>query len=126
MSHFFKAYETYQSKVLNTGLCPIKPGQYLICIDTGNVYYDTNENVRRQLTDIIDLDTDAQRLAIVAPLDKFYFVKGTRHLWRYTDGVWHDLSASASSGGNIAISIGQPTDQKENDEWVEILSEVEI
>lgn len=123
MSYMFKAYETYQSKVLNTELCPIRPGNYLICIDTGNVYYDTNENVRKPLMDIIDLDSDAQRLAIVAPLDKFYFVKGTHHLWRYTNGAWYDLSTSSSSGGSLVISETQPTDQNENDEWVEVISD---
>lgn len=93
----FKVFETYQNKVLNTELCPISPGQYVICVDTGNVYYDSGENTRKQLTDVIDLETDAQRQAIVAPLDKLYFVKETCHLWRYVNGEWKDLSSGAAA-----------------------------
>lgn len=95
----FKVFETYQNKALNTELCPISPGQYVVCIDTGNIYYDSGENKRKQLTDVIDLETDAQRQAIVAPLDKLYFVKETCHLWRYVNGEWKDLLSGDSGTG---------------------------
>lgn len=92
MDYFFNAYETTRSKVKDTGLCPIVPGQYLICTDSGDVFYDTEDGVRKQLTDIIDLETDAERVSILTPLDKMYFVKETAHFWRYLNGLWVDLS----------------------------------
>ena len=82
MGYNFRVFETVKSKAENTALIPITPGRYLICTDTSDVYYDTKDNVRKHLTDIIDLETDAERTAILAPLDKFYFVKDTAHIWK--------------------------------------------
>lgn len=106
MSYFFSAYETTRSKVNDTSLRPIVPGQYLICTDSGDVFYDTKDGVRKHLTDIIDLTTDAERIAILTPLDKMYFVKETAHFWRYLDGLWVDLSVVAS---NISVKLYSKT-----------------
>ena len=70
MGYNFRVFETVKSKAENTALSQITPGRYLICTDTSDVYYDTKDNVRKHLTDIIDLETDAERTAILAPLDK--------------------------------------------------------
>lgn len=101
MGYNFRVYETVKSKAENTGICPIMPGQYLICTDSGDVYYDTGDNVRKHLTDIIDLATEEERLAVLAPLDKFYFVKSTAHFWRYLNGEWADLT----SGGGESVAV---------------------
>lgn len=92
MGYYFRTYETVLSKAQDTNLVPIVPGRHLICTDTGDVFYDTADKVRKHLTDIIDVETDAARKAILAPLNKFYFVKETAHLWRYVSGVWVDLT----------------------------------
>lgn len=105
MSYFFSAFETTRSKVKNTSLCPIAPGQYLICTDSGDVFYDTEDGVRKHLTDIIDLETDAERTAILAPLDKMYFVKETAHFWRYLNGLWVDVSAATAGGKSKAVYV---------------------
>lgn len=102
MSYFFSAFETTRSKAKDTSLCPIEPGQYLICKDSGDVFYDTEDGVRKHLTDIIDLGTDDERIAILTPLDKMYFVKETAHFWRYLNGLWVDVSA-ATAGGNSKV-----------------------
>lgn len=99
MSYFFSAYETTCSKVKDTSLCPIAPGQYFICKDSGDVFYDTEDGVRKHLTDIIDLETDAERISILAPLNKMYFVKETGHFWRHLNGLWVDLSELSSNIG---------------------------
>lgn len=101
MSFNFRVYETVKSKAENKEICPIVPGQYLICTDSGDVFYDTGDKVRKHLTDIIDLETDADRLAVLAPLDKFYFVKKTAHFWRYLAGSWTDLT----SGGGESTAV---------------------
>lgn len=99
MSNYFSVFETVRSKIDSI---PITACQYLMCTDSGDIFYDTKDGVRKHLTDIIDLKTDTERLAILAPVDKTYFVKDTAHFWRYLDGAWVDLSAAAS-GGSRAI-----------------------
>ena len=85
MGYYFRTYETVLSKAQNTTTVPIVPGRYLIC-------YDTKDKVRKHLTDIIDVATESARQAILAPMERFYFVKETAHLWRYTGGAWVDLT----------------------------------
>lgn len=100
MGYFFQVKETVKSVVNDTEQIPLVPGQYLICTDTGDLFYDTADSKRKHLTDIIDLDTDAERTAILVPLDKTYFVKSTGHFWRYLNSAWADLSAAASGGNS--------------------------
>lgn len=92
MGYFFRTYETVFSKAKDTTIVPIVPGRYLICTDTGDIFYDTKDRVRKHLTDIIDVATESARQAILAPMERFYFVKETAHLWRYTGGAWVDLT----------------------------------
>ena len=81
----FNPNVTVESKARNTTQLPISEGQFLMTSDTKNVFYDL-AGERIQLTDIIELDTEAQRKAILAPLNKFYFVKDTGILWRDNNG----------------------------------------
>lgn len=92
MGYYFRTYETVLSKAENPTLVPIIPGRYLICKDTGDIFYDTNDGTRKHLTDIVDIETESARAELLAPLNKFYFVKETSHFWRYTDGSWVDLT----------------------------------
>lgn len=92
MGYYFRTYETVLSKAQSTTAIPIVPGRHLICTDTGDVFYDTKDGVRKHLTDVIDVATESARTSMLAPLNKFYYVKETAHLWRYTDGVWVDLT----------------------------------
>lgn len=84
---FIKFNTTVESKALDTSLIPISDGQFLIVTDTQKLMYD-NGTKRLVLGDIIELDTEAQRSALVTPLSKFYFVKETGVLWRYNSGSW--------------------------------------
>lgn len=122
MSYLFDTYETTLSKVKDVSLCPIKPGQYLLCTDTGDIFYDTENMMRKHLTDIVDLGTEEERLAILTPIDKTYFVKSSRHFYRFIDGEWVDLSSAASGGNSTVVSKNQPVGQNTNDEWIEIIS----
>lgn len=105
MGYNFRVFETVKSKAENTALIPITPGRYLICTDTSDVYYDTKDNVRKHLTDIIDLETDAERTAILAPLDKFYFVKDTAHFWRYLNDAWVDLTSGSGASDAVYATL---------------------
>lgn len=94
----FNPNVTVDSKARDTTQLPISEGQFLMTSDTKNVFYDLASE-RLQLTDIIELDTEMQRQAIIAPLNKFYFVKDTGSLWRYNNGwlEWKQGGGSSSS-----------------------------
>lgn len=114
MDILFHAIETVKSKAKRTDLYPIKAGQYLICTDSGDIYYDTTDGTRKHLTDIIDVSTEAGLNAILAPLDKIYFAKDTGHFYRYIDDNWMDLSKMASKDNSKSIYITLAADN-----WVE-------
>lgn len=99
MAHnFFDPNVTTDIKARDVAQIPYKEGQFLMTSDTNSIYYDFAEG-RRRLTDIIELDTEAQRQAILVPVSKFYFVKETCHFWRHLNGLWVDLSVISASIG---------------------------
>ena len=68
MGYYFRTYETVLSKAQNPTLVPIIPGRYLICKDTGDIFYDTNDGTRKHLTDIVDIETESARAELVTPM----------------------------------------------------------
>jgi hypothetical protein len=86
---YHKFNTTVESKANSTTQIPIRDGQFLIVTDTKKLMYDYG-GARITLGDIIELDTEAQRAALVTPLNKFYFVKDTGALWRYQSGTWKE------------------------------------
>lgn len=78
---------TVESKALNHSIVPVSDGRFLIVTDTKKLMYDYGTE-RIVLGDIIELDTEAQRIALITPLNKFYFVKETGVLWRYNSNAW--------------------------------------
>ncbi len=110
----FNPNVTVESKARNTTQLPISEGQFLMTSDTKNVFYDL-AGERIQLTDIIELDTEAQRKAILAPLNKFYFVKDTGILWRYNNGwlSWgHGGGSSSSAVHKVLTAAGWVNNQQ--------------
>lgn len=87
---------TTKAKASNTATIPIRDGQFLIVTDTMQLMYDHGSN-RMILGDIIELATDAERLALASPVEKFYFVAETNVLWRYNNGSWIDMTNSGGS-----------------------------
>lgn len=59
-------------------------GSMIVATDTGELYVDYN-GARMRIGDVITLETDAQRLATLAPLPKLYWVAETGKLWRFAD-----------------------------------------
>lgn len=109
----FNVNQTTSSKAQNTTDVPIKESQFLIVVDSGDIYYDCNGN-RVHLTDIVVLDNDAQRTSIATPFDKFYFVKETGALWRYDNGAWVNISGSGSISYEKELSVSGWVDGKQN------------
>lgn len=94
---YFDPNTTVDSKVRDTSIIPIKEGQFLMTTDTRSIFYDLGDS-RIQLTDILEIDTEVQRQGLIAPVNKFYFVKDTGVLWRYNNGTWLEWPAGASAG----------------------------
>ena len=70
---------------------PFVEGQLIFVRDEKAIYRDETTGIRNRFTDLIIIRTDEQRLAIEAPLEKFYFVQETSVLWLYTT-EWNQLS----------------------------------
>lgn len=57
-------------------------GQLIYVKDNYELYWD-NDNVRKQISDIIVLNTEEEKNDILAPLNKFYYVKDSNKLYYY-------------------------------------------
>jgi len=102
---YFDPNTTVESKVRDTSIIPIKDGQFLMTSDTKCIFYDLGDK-RIQLTDILEIDTEQERQGLLAPVNKFYFVKDTGSLWKYHNGVWREWpSAGAGSVVSRAIDL---------------------
>lgn len=95
---YFDPNTTVDSKARDTSVIPVQEGRFLMTTDTRNIFYDTGDS-RIQLTDILDLETEQERQGLLAPVNKFYFVKDTGVLWRYSNGSWIKWSSGGGSGG---------------------------
>lgn len=61
---------------------PIKNGQLVFVQDLGRIAFDYN-NKRVFYNQIVELETEAERLALDNPLNGYYFVIGSGVLWLY-------------------------------------------
>ena len=103
MANYFNPDHALESQIRDYNIIPLEMGRFLIASDTKSIFYDLRDK-RIQLTDIITLDTEAQREAVLAPIDKFYFVKESCTLWRYANGKWKDWPAGGSSTASRSIN----------------------
>ena len=71
----------------------IKAGQIIFSMDERAIYLDTD--VRTSFQQIITLVREEIRQNLTSPIKGFYFVKDTKVLWHYEDGVWTHLCKDA-------------------------------
>ena len=95
-------YETTKAKLSSVA---VGAGRVVFCRDTQELFVDMSTGERKQITDIIILQTEAERTGLVAPLTKFYYVVETSKLWRY-QGSWVSLTAD---GAVVVQTPGQST-----------------
>lgn len=69
---------------------PIKNAQLVFIQDMGRIAFDYN-NKRVFYNQIVELETDADRLLLEEPLDGYYFIIDTAILWHYKDG-WTQIT----------------------------------
>ena len=63
----------------------IKNGQLIFIQDSGRIAFDFN-NKRVFYNQIVEIDTDSERLTLNSPMNGYYFVIDTAVLWFYQDG----------------------------------------
>ena len=122
LSYNLKFIESTEEMISNLETAPVTNGQYIVCVDSANIYYDSNGE-RNLISDVILLDDDEARTGLEKPIKKLYYVNGTNHLWFY-NGTWIDLTVEESELGNhVVVSGEQPEGQKTNDIWLKTITE---
>ncbi len=96
--NLFNPDHALERQIRDFNIIPLSMGRFLISSDTKSIFYDLQDE-RIQLTDIITLDTEAQRESILTPFDKFYFVKEDCMLWRHVNSEWKAWPCSGAEDG---------------------------
>ena len=85
-----KLYNTTSSKLNSLN---IVGGQLIVSKDDSCLYVDIDSIGRLKITDWIELETDNDRLAVLAPISgKIYYVSKTNAIWKYVKGSWKCLN----------------------------------
>ena len=85
-----KLYNTTSSKLNSLN---IVGGQLIVSKDNSCLYIDIDSIGRLKITDWIELETDNDRLAVLAPISgKIYYVSETNAIWKYVKGSWKCLN----------------------------------
>lgn len=104
----------------------IKDGQLIFIQDVGRVAFDF-KGKRVFYNQIVELDTEAERLALESPLNGYYFVIDSACLWHYKDG-WIQITDKPQDIVFIGVelpTLGQQgklyvdTDDREISVWDE-------
>lgn len=101
-------------KVLDSQLANIKivAGSTIYTRDTGKHFIDISDTERVQISDIIYIDTDKERIALLAPLpDKLYITRDTNKVWVYSvkTDKWICLNIDTTYTAGTGISINGTT-----------------
>ena len=89
-----ESYDAILTKGLKSQLAttPVENGKLRFVTDTAELFLDDN-NVRTEITDIIDSYTEAEIAQILAPLPKVYLTTDTHKMYVNVSGTWYDISA---------------------------------
>ena len=101
-------------KVLDSQLANIKivAGSTIYTRDTGKHFIDISDTERVQISDIIYIDTDKERTALLAPLpDKLYITRDTNKVWVYSvkTDKWICLNIDTTYTAGTGININGTT-----------------
>ena len=84
---------------------PIKDGQLIFIQDSGRIAFDYSGK-RKFYNQIVELETEADRLMLSDPLDGYYFVIGSGCLWFYKD-EWIQITEKPENVLFIDVEIGR-------------------
>ena len=94
----------------------IKDGQLIFIQDLGRIAFDF-KGKRVFYNQIVELDTEVERLALDSPLDGYYFVIETAILWFYNNG-WIQITDKPEE--IVFVGVELPTLGQENKIYVDI------
>ena len=95
---------------------PIKNGQLVFIQDLGRIAFDFNDK-RVFYNQIVELETEVDRLTLEEPLNGYYFVIDTACLWFYKDG-WTQITEKPESVLFIDVELPQLGQAKEGTLYV--------
>lgn len=95
---------------------PLKNGQLIFVQDLGRIAFDYNDK-RVFYNQIVELETEAERLLLEEPLDGYYFIIGSGILWFYKDG-WTQITEKPESVVCIGVELPQLGQAKEGTLYV--------
>lgn len=90
MATIMKVYNTVDARLSQLS---VKDGNLIFTTDTRRIYLDMNGN-RLGYDTIQIFDKDSDRIAVLAPVEGFYFVRETGVLWNVTTGQWKQMTPS--------------------------------
>lgn len=94
----------------------IKDGQLIFIQDLGRIAFDF-KGQRVFYNQIVELDTEAERLTLESPLSGYYFVIDTAVLWFYQDG-WVQITEKPEEV--IFIGVELPELGQQNKIYVDV------
>ena len=90
---------------------PLKNGQLVFIQDLGRIAFDYNDT-RVFYNQIVELESEVDRLTLNEPLNGYYFVYGTGCLWFYKDG-WTQITEKPANVVQIDVELPQLGQAKE-------------
>lgn len=90
---------------------PIKDGQLIFIQDLGRIAFDFKGN-RVFYNQIVELETEAERVILDEPLNGYYFVIGSGCLWHY-NGEWIQITEKPKEVVHIDVELPQLGQAKE-------------
>lgn len=84
---------------------PIKDGQLIFVRNLGRIAFDF-KGERVFYNQIVELQTEAERLSLDNPLDGYYFIIGSGCLWFYKDG-WTQITEKPENILFIDVELPQ-------------------
>ena len=90
----------------------IKDGQLIFLQDIGRIAFDF-KGKRVFYNQIVELETEVERLTLESPLSGYYFVVNTAVLWFYKDG-WIQITEKPEEVVFIGVELPELGQAKEN------------
>lgn len=95
-----KLVATTSSKIRNL---PIESGQLVFLYDVGRIAFDYKD-ARVFYNQIVELETENDRLSLENPLDGYYFVVENGRLWAYKNG-WISIAEKSEAVEFIDVEL---------------------
>ena len=94
---------------------PIKAGGILVSKDSKELFFDTVDNQRIRIGDLIYLEKETDRTSLLTPMpEKLYYVKETDMIWyyNYTEMEWHHSTPTRNSLGITNVDNTADADKR--------------